>query len=108
MNWLEMVCSYFLGDRLTTLLTVHHFPADSFVEITNFIQGYVDNEVNINPEGTCWDSCSTYKLTKNYDCKEGTICDANYLDKSKTRCDGAIRDCHFIPGNFNLCPNVRA
>lgn len=79
---------------------------DSFTQLTNFIQGYVDNEINMNPDGSCAPYCTDFKETKSYGCKEGTMCAANYLDHNKTRCLGTIRDCDYFGPSFNLCPNV--
>lgn len=80
--------------------------ADTYTQLTNFIQGYVDNEINLNPYGSCAPYCSDYKSTKNYDCNEKTLCAANYYDKNKTRCHGTIRDCDYFDSTFTYCPNV--
>lgn len=79
---------------------------DTYTQLTNFIQGYVDNEINLNPYGSCAPYCSDYKSTKNYDCNEKTLCAANYYDKNKTRCHGMIRDCDYFDSTFTYCPNV--
>lgn len=79
---------------------------ESYTELTNFIQGYVDNQINMNPDGSCAPYCTDFKETKSYGCKEGTICAANYLDHNKTRCMGTIRDCDYFGPSFSLCPNV--
>lgn len=70
------------------------------------MQGYIDNEINMSPFGDCSWSCQDYKSTLSYECHEDTMCDKNYLDKNKTRCDGTIRDCDFLESSLDVCPNV--
>ncbi|XP_031621010.1 uncharacterized protein LOC116339329 [Contarinia nasturtii] len=77
----------------------------SYAEITNFIQGYVDNEVNFNQDGTCRKTCSDYQQVEYHVCRNHTLCILNYLDKNKTRCDGEIRSCRFIESDMTVCPN---
>lgn len=103
------LCAYFLLKIKNKFYLQRYdsisFP-DSYTEITNFVQGYVDNEVNFNPNGSCTRSCSDYTSTRNYGCKNDTLCQINYLDKNKTRCDGRITDCTFIESDMSLCANV--
>lgn len=79
---------------------------DSYTQLTNFIQGYVDNEINLSPDGSCVQYCSDFKKTKNYGCKSNTLCGANYLDHNKTLCEGTVRDCDYFGPTFSYCPNV--
>lgn len=79
---------------------------ESFTQITNFIQGYVENEVAFNRDGSCTKSCSDYQRTRQHSCRNSTLCAVNYLDKNKTRCDGDIRDCRFIESDMTVCTNV--
>lgn len=81
---------------------------ESYAQLTNFIQGYVDNQINLNPDGSCTSYCTDYKATKNYGCKANTLCSKNYLDQNKTRCDGTVRNCDYFGPTFEYCPNVSA
>lgn len=78
----------------------------SYTEITNFVQGYIENEVNFNRDGSCSSTCSDYRIAEQHGCANSTMCHINYLDKNKTRCDGQIRSCQFIESDMTLCPNV--
>lgn len=78
---------------------------ESYTQLTNFVQGYVDNEINLNADGSCMPYCSDFKATKNYGCKAGTLCAANYLDHNKTRCLGSVRDCDYFGPSFTYCSN---
>lgn len=75
---------------------------ESYSSLTNFIQGYVDNEINLSPDGSCAPYCSDFKVAKNYNCKANTLCAA----KNKTRCEGTVRDCGYFGPTFSYCPNV--
>lgn len=79
---------------------------DSYTEITNFIQGYIDNEVNFNRDDTCLKQCSDFQHVEYHTCRNSTLCQLNFLDKNKTRCDGTIRECTFIESDMTICPNV--
>lgn len=85
---------------------VVHSISDSYTQITNFIQGYIDNEANFNIDGSCTKTCEDYDYIEHQGCKNYTICTINYLDKNKTRCDGKIRSCTFVESDMRLCPNV--
>lgn len=91
---------------LVALLVLLISITDSYTEITNFIQGYIDNEVNFNQEGTCKKQCSDYQQVEYHVCRNHTLCILNYLDKNKTRCDGQIRSCQYIESDMIMCPNV--
>lgn len=79
---------------------------DTYTTLTNFIQGYVDNEINLNPDGSCSLYCHDYKKTQSYNCDKRSICGANYLDHNKTRCNGEIYDCDYFGRLSMYCPNV--
>lgn len=78
----------------------------SYTKLTNFIQGYVDNKINLTPEGSCSPMCRDLKQTRNYHCNQNTLCGRNYLDSNKTRCNGVVRDCDFFDSGMTYCPNV--
>lgn len=81
---------------------------DSYIEISRFFQGYVDNEVNLNKEGNCRRSCSDFTKTKHYQCAEDTFCRKSLdpWEKSKLICKGEIYDCQYFDGELNICPAV--
>lgn len=70
------------------------------------MQGYIDNEVNINKDGTCQNTCDEHTITRQYHCQDNTLCSPNYLDTNKTKCHGNIRDCVFVESDLWVCPNV--
>lgn len=83
-------------------------PIDSYIEITRFHQGYVDNEVNLNVEGNCQQTCSDYINTKHYHCGENTLCRESLepWEQSKFICRGAVHNCQYFDGDLSICPAV--
>lgn len=78
---------------------------DPRYQITHFLEGFVDNEVNLNDENDCKKSCSDYKITKNYGCHEDTLCDKEPKNP-KSRCNGTILNCEFIEADMTVCLTV--
>lgn len=78
-----------------------------YTTVANFLQGFVDNEANLNPERSCSSQCSDYKQTKHFQCETGSLCDTNEgNNKPNLRCNGIIRDCSEIDSSdVVLCLN---
>ncbi|XP_055324703.1 uncharacterized protein LOC129579086 [Sitodiplosis mosellana] len=73
-----------------------------YTSVTNFMQGYIDNEINLNGEQRCDGTCSDFKLTKNhYDCQNGTLC--AHSNFAHARCTGDIFDCSVIDSDGTAC-----
>lgn len=72
-----------------------------YTSITNFIQGYIDNEINLNGEHKCGGTCSDYKSTKNHHCQDYTICD--HSNFKRTKCTGDVFDCTTIDSDGVAC-----
>ncbi|XP_018322167.1 uncharacterized protein LOC108734901 isoform X2 [Agrilus planipennis] len=75
-----------------------HVLNESYIEITNLLQGYVQNEVDLNPEGTCRENCAYYSYTKSHSCYQNLYC------QQQRRCNGRIIDCQFIDSDAWVCP----
>lgn len=83
-------------------------PAASY-EITNFLQGYIDAEINLNAEGSCALTCGDYQNTKHYACNSDTLCAGlKPENRSLIGCKGRVRGCHGIDDSISVCPAVRA
>lgn len=85
-----------------------------FSSIYSFLYGYIDNEKNLNPEGTCSKSCSDYKKTKHFKCQNGTMCaesnsevNQNGWEKRDFLCnrDQDIYDCTEIDAEGDIIVN---
>lgn len=79
----------------------------SYAEITNFLQGIVDNEANLNSGSSCAGSCSDYRQTRHFHCQSGSLCDRSINDHDPRECYGIIRDCQEIDDtDVNICETV--
>lgn len=64
--------------------------------MANFLQGYIDNEINLSEKDTCTKSCSDFVNTEHQRCAPGTPC-ANQPEPSNPNiCKGRIRDCQDV------------
>lgn len=75
--------------------------------ITGFLQGFVDNEINLNRENTCKNTCADYRLTRQYGCHNDTPCGLPLKNQRINKCKGILRDCEFIGSDLEICPSVR-
>lgn len=77
-------------------------------QVTRFVQGYVDNEANLNEKSSCKKTCSDYTLTQNYMCFNGSYCShASVEEQNEHKCLGTVLNCTFIHSHVNICPAVR-
>lgn len=75
--------------------------------MNGFLQGFVDNEINLNAEGSCSNTCADYKNTKQYGCHKDTPCAATLNKPNKiNHCKGTVRECEFIESDLEICPSV--
>lgn len=86
----------------------NHYSVGTYEEITNFLQGYVDNEVNFSPDNSCQNTCSDYRVTENYGCYDGSYCAQKPIGPERDRivCKGKVVDCEFIGSDLNVCSSV--
>lgn len=75
-------------------------------QVTRLLQGYVDNEVNLNESNDCKKKCTDYTLTRNYQCYNGSLCDPAREDPFIKKCNGQVVNCQFIEGDMKICPSV--
>lgn len=74
-----------------------------YYQITRFIQGYVDNEINLNPDESCKRTCSDYSRTQSYGCHPDTLCGQTHIDPVSSRCNGTVYDCDFVDEDLTAC-----
>lgn len=87
----------------------NHYTIGTYEEVTNFLNGYVDNEVNLNQDDTCQTTCEDYKVTENYGCFDGTYCAQKTAGSERDRatCKGKVVNCEFLGADLNICSSVR-
>lgn len=69
------------------------------VSVTKFLQGFIENEVVLNAEGSCALTCADYRKSVVSQCFPGSICETN---RQRT-CNGVLRNCHGISDNLDIC-----
>lgn len=86
--WLFLVQHSLMGNA-------HFFSAaQNYDQVTNFLQGYVDHELNFNTEDSCKSTCADYTKTKNVQCLSNTVCGATQIQhRHLSVCKGDVRDC---------------
>lgn len=75
-----------------------HVKGQTYEELTELLQGYLQNEVDLNPEGTCRESCSEYAYTKSHGCFQNLWC------RQQKKCEGKIINCQFYDSDMQVCP----
>lgn len=78
-----------------------------FEMITGFLQGFVDNEINLNHEQTCKNTCDDYKITRQFGCHNDTLCAIPLKNHRINKCKGTLRNCEFVGSDLEICPSVR-
>lgn len=79
----------------------------SYTEITNFLQGFVDNEANLNADASCTATCADYRETRHFQCQSGSLCDRGINDHDTAKCNGVMRHCEEIDNSeLNICETV--
>jgi len=75
----------------------HHKEGETYLQITKLLQGFIENEVDMNDRGTCKASCSEYTFTSNKGCYKNLFCE------KQPKCEGRIFDCQFFNADAWVC-----
>lgn len=77
----------------------NHIESETYERLQYFLQGYVENEVNLNSIGTCSDDCAFHKYAKFYGCFEeyAGIC------MGQKGCMGDVYDCTYQASEMVVC-----
>ncbi|XP_035439759.1 uncharacterized protein LOC118269000 isoform X1 [Spodoptera frugiperda] len=73
----------------------------TYAEVTRLLQGYVENEVDMNGDATCKENCAFYTLTENHGCYMEQFC------YKQDKCRGRIIDCQYLDSDMWVCPASR-
>merc|ERR1719167_1850656 len=76
---------------------VKHVEGQTFLKVKGFMQGYIENEVDMNERGTCNSKCSEYSFTENKGCFKDQFC------AKQKKCSGRIFDCEFYHADAWVC-----
>ncbi|XP_061390164.1 uncharacterized protein LOC133325407 [Musca vetustissima] len=73
----------------------------TYDEVTRLLQGYIENEVDMNYNRECWQTCEDYSSTKNEGCFKDKFC------ARQERCTGNIHSCRRFDSDMMICPSPR-
>ncbi|XP_055914156.1 uncharacterized protein LOC129947566 isoform X2 [Eupeodes corollae] len=77
---------------------IKHVKGKTYDEVTRLLQGYIENEVDMNPEETCRENCAFYEATKSYGCFKNLYC------ARQQRCSGRLLNCEYVDSDMWICP----
>ncbi|XP_039151576.1 uncharacterized protein LOC120285054 isoform X2 [Drosophila simulans] len=74
-----------------------HQSGVTYEEVTRLLQGYVENEVDLNSDGACNHDCGYYNSAKNEGCFDNKFC------SEQPKCTGGVHDCRFVESSMQIC-----
>jgi len=74
-----------------------HKEKETFLAVKGFLQGYIENEVDMNELGSCKSKCSEYTYAEPVGCYKDMFC------SQQPRCKGRIFDCEFYHADAWVC-----
>ncbi|KAH8310631.1 hypothetical protein KR044_002304 [Drosophila immigrans] len=69
----------------------------TYDEVTRLLQGYVENEVDLNSDGSCSETCPDYQNTTSMGCFDQMFC------SQQPKCSGRIHNCEFVESDLSVC-----
>lgn len=67
-----------------------HEDGKTYIEITKLLQGYLENEVDLNNQEGCWENCNHYQITESFGCYKDLYC------SRQPKCRGKLLYCTFV------------
>lgn len=69
-----------------------HVEGSTYLQVTRLLQGFIENEVDLNRDAGCWETCPHYQLTESYGCFKELYC------AKQPKCSGKLLLCTFFVG----------
>lgn len=79
---------------------------DTYLEIPLSHQGFISNEMNLNINRNCRQSCSDYTNTRQFICEKNSYCPGKHSIKKELYCNGLVQDCITIQDDMKVCVAV--
>ncbi|KFB41985.1 AGAP000385-PC-like protein [Anopheles sinensis] len=71
----------------------------TYVQFTRLLQGYIENEVDMNADNTCRETCAHYQYGhEQHQCYKELYC------AKQPKCAGRIYECEYIDSDMTICP----
>uniref|UniRef100_A0A6P4EN85 Uncharacterized protein LOC108043768 n=1 Tax=Drosophila rhopaloa TaxID=1041015 RepID=A0A6P4EN85_DRORH len=76
-----------------------HVEGKTYDRVTRFLQGFVENEINLNEGQNCWGSCPEYHDTRSFGCyqPEEEFCG------QQPACKGRLYNCDLAESDMSIC-----
>ncbi|XP_059475453.1 uncharacterized protein LOC132196671 [Neocloeon triangulifer] len=71
----------------------------TFIQLTELLQGYVQNEVDLNSKASCGENCAYYTYAKVHGCYHNQYC------SKQRKCNGRVFSCQYIDADSWVCPS---
>ncbi|KAG0714946.1 hypothetical protein GWK47_013061 [Chionoecetes opilio] len=81
----------------------HHLEGETYIQLTELLQGYIENEVDMNEGGSCSQTCGYYQHAMSESCYMPS---SQYCGKHR-RCKGIIHDCRFYHEYATVCASKK-
>lgn len=78
----------------------HHIEGETYITVTRLLQGYIENEVDMNNDNTCRENCAAYQFSESYTCYKELFC------ARQPKCSGKLLNCQFFDSDMWICPSV--
>lgn len=75
----------------------HYVEGETYVALTRLLQGYIENEVDLNGDNTCKENCAHYSYAENHGCYKDLYC------SRQPKCHGKLLDCKFVDSDMWIC-----
>ncbi|XP_037716793.1 uncharacterized protein LOC119551500 [Drosophila subpulchrella] len=76
-----------------------HVEGKTFDRVTRLLQGFVENEVNLNPDQSCRSECPYYHDTRSSGCYQP---EEEFCGQQPT-CKGRLYNCNYIDSDMSIC-----
>ncbi|XP_055682553.1 uncharacterized protein LOC129789617 isoform X2 [Lutzomyia longipalpis] len=76
-----------------------HVEGETYEQFTRLLQGYIENEVDMNTDGTCKENCAAYTFTESHGCFKDLYC------AQQPQCKGKIINCTYVDSDMWICPS---
>lgn len=78
-----------------------HVEEETYSRVTRLLQGFVENEINLSEDQTCWGTCEDHHNTNSAGCyqPEQELCG------QQPACKGRLYNCGFIESDMSVCPS---
>ncbi|XP_057325995.1 uncharacterized protein LOC130668027 isoform X1 [Microplitis mediator] len=71
----------------------------TYTELKQLFQGYIVNEIDLNPTATCRENCAYYSYSNVQGCNYNLFC------SQQRKCNGKVLHCQYFDSDMWICPS---